>query len=500
VTTKALAKNINVPSHDLTAEAALLGACFLGRAAIDAARDLPGTIDFYSPSHGHIFEAMRSLSDKGDPVEPVILHDELQRLGLADGITVGDLVALHADATTVGSARRYAEIVLNHSVRRRFLPEVAALQRMAQTGNFEDLPGVVERLGELGASASRDDGGDSWQERDLGAVIQGLLEGTVTRPVPTIGRRSDGVGLFYPARVNNLFGDSGDGKTYVAQSTACQENAAGNHVLWVDYEDDEVGTVGRLLDLGAKPEDLLLFFHYFRPDEAFTAGAREQIRRQVTELRPTLVVIDSAGESMSLDGTKPNDDDSVARWMRAMPRFIANLGPCVVYIDHTSKSRDSGALFAIGSQRKRAAVTGAAYLVELVREFGIGQEGRSKLIVAKDRCGTFVRGSKAAEFVLDATVVPYRASLEPPEQSEGREAFRPTCLMEKVSRWLEMNPGASKNALDKARLGKAEFVRRATAILVVDGLVRTERRGQSVLHYVEQSYREGDAKSSEEAF
>ena len=43
----------------------------------------------------------------------------------------------------------------------------------------------------------------SWVERDLSGVVEGLLTGTITRPLPTVGRRSDGACLFYPGRVQH---------------------------------------------------------------------------------------------------------------------------------------------------------------------------------------------------------------------------------------------------------------------------------------------------------
>ena len=118
--------------------------------------------------------------------------------------------------------------------------------------------------------------------------------------------------------------------------------------------------------------------------------------------------------------------------------------------------------------------------------------GRAKLTTAKDRCGNFVRGAKAAEFVLDATTTPYQASLVPPEPSTaGGGNFRPTYLMERVSRWLELNPGASRRSIDQAKLGKAEYIRRATDTLVTESYVRTEQSGQAVRHYTTRAYREG---------
>jgi hypothetical protein len=311
----------------------------------------------------------------------------------------------------------------------------------------------------------------TWREVDLSAVVAGLLDGTLDRPVPTVGRLSDGSSLFYAGRINCLFGESGDGKTFIAQTTACQEIAAGNHVVWLDFEDNAAGTIGRLLDLGASADDLTARFHYFGPDEVFDDAAREHLRAVIVELQPSLVVIDSAGESMALEGTKPNDDDSVARWNRRMPLFLANLGPCVLFIDHIPKSTEKS-LFAIGSQRKRAVISGHTCLVEAVQPFGKGRAGRAKLTTGKDRCGTFVRGQKAAEFELDATVSPYRAELVPP--APAAEFFRPTALMEKVSRFVEVHPGSTKTEILSATQGKRDYRMQAIDILVREGYLAIE--------------------------
>jgi hypothetical protein len=342
----------------------------------------------------------------------------------------------------------------------------------------------------------------SWSEIDLTAVVAGLLAGTITRPTPTIGHRSDLVSIFYEGKVNTLFGPSGDGKTMVADVVAVQQLALGSDVTWVDFEDDQITTASRLLELGATPEAVTERFHYFAPSEPFSDVAKEGFRRHVERLHPRLVVIDSAGEAMAIDGTKPNDDDSVARWMRHLPRFMASLGPCVVFIDHSTKAQDEP-LYASGSQRKRAAVTGAAYRVEAIKgkEFGRGREGRCKLICAKDRNGNFARGTKVAELVIDATTTPYLAVLEPPEPGAGTDgAFKPTVLMEKACRWLEANPGATKNTTERSVLGRAEYVRQAVEILVSEGWVRIQKDGQALRHYVVVPYRAGDELVEEAAF
>jgi len=65
-----------VPPHNLEAEESLLGAMMLSRDAITAAMEVKvQPTDCYKPAHGHIFEAITSLSAAGEPADPVEIGD-----------------------------------------------------------------------------------------------------------------------------------------------------------------------------------------------------------------------------------------------------------------------------------------------------------------------------------------------------------------------------------------------------------------------------------------
>jgi hypothetical protein len=150
---------------------------------------------------------------------------------------------------------------------------------------------------------------------------------------------------------------------------------------------------------------------------------KEGFGRQLEGLRPSVVFIDSAGESIAIDGFKPNDDELVATWVRRFPRWVARQGPAVVWVDHPPKYSDET---VAGSHRKRAAVDGASYQVDGGQGFKKGRTGRFKLTCSKDRHGNFAVGELAAVFVLDATTQPYGASLEvPAERHEGQDEDQP---------------------------------------------------------------------------
>jgi hypothetical protein len=142
--------------------------------------------------------------------------------------------------------------------------------------------------------------GDTWQPVELGDVVAGLLSGRLTRPAPTVGMRQDGAGLFYPGKVNGVAGASGAGKSWTALYASAQQLAEGRHVVYVDFEDDAAGVVARLLDLGVSPEVIPERLHYLQPDEPYSDAAAAQLAETITAHAPTLVIIDSTGESMAL--------------------------------------------------------------------------------------------------------------------------------------------------------------------------------------------------------
>ncbi len=135
----------------------------------------------------------------------------------------------------------------------------------------------------------------SWQQRDLSAV----LDGSWKAPEPTVGRRSDGVGLFYPGKLHTVSSESEGGKTWFMLSVVLDELTAGKHVVYVDFEDDEGGIVGRLLTLQAPREALIERFHYVRPEDALGSGIHaDDLNELLRDVRPTLAVVDGVTEAM----------------------------------------------------------------------------------------------------------------------------------------------------------------------------------------------------------
>lgn len=306
-----------------------------------------------------------------------------------------------------------------------------------------------------------------WEPVDLVA----LMDTNYEPPKPTILARTDGRCLLYAARINQLLGESGSGKSWIALAATAQQLHAGHAVLYIDYEDHPAGIITRLIQLGVPARIIASRLTYISPELAWNPTARTALQVILTETSPTLAVIDSTGESMSLDGVKPNDDDAVATWHRNLPRWIAHHGPAVLLNDHIPKAQDAPTGFAIGSQRKRAAIDGASYRVDVKVAPAKGAEGHLTLTVAKDRAGYWQHGKLAAQVtIIDSGSAINLRIIEP------TDVDRPTVLMERVSRYLEENGASSKATVEKGVTGSTNFVRKAVDVLVIEDWVEMRPR------------------------
>lgn len=308
--------------------------------------------------------------------------------------------------------------------------------------------------------------------------------------------RDDGKALIYPRLINALVGESGHGKSWIAITACIEALNAGDTVIYIDLEDHPRSIVARLRTLGATDEHLHDTFIYVRPERPAGIDALDIVDTLIAEHQAVIVVIDSVGEAMALQGMKQNDDDEVAHWYRTFARRWADLGPALILIDHVPKNPDGPKLFAIGSQRKKAAVDGAMYRADQIKSLGKGEHGILTLTVGKDRQGTYPNAQVAATFHYksneDGSVMSYQIEV-PEERNEQGEIVRPTVLMERISKALEHSQAMTGRQIDQHVKGKAAAQRRARTILIDEGYVGTHvgPRG-AIFHHSIRPYRNTD--------
>lgn len=326
---------------------------------------------------------------------------------------------------------------------------------------------------ELPADAGSDDGPpteddyldaerlEGWQPVDIAAYLDGDRPPDPT-PELLAPRNLTGqpvaAGLFYPGCINSAHGDSGAGKSLLLAKAAQEAMASGRTVVWIDLEATLAETVARLLALGASEDTLRQHLVYVAPTNT-VAAAVEHLLELVTRHEAALVVLDSLGEAFALDGVNEDADAEVGPWMRRVLRPVAAAGPALCLVDHSTKAKDNP-LFPSGSKRKRAAWTGAGYLVTAPKPFAVGRSGLLKVTVAKDRHGTRARGEEAIRVEVEpqSNGELWMTPLLPPERDTATEdtpggAFDAQVIAA-VGDYLERDPSrhASRNELEERAL------------------------------------------------
>jgi hypothetical protein len=240
-------------------------------------------------------------------------------------------------------------------------------------------------------------------------------------------------------------------------------------------------------------------FRYIRPEVALSPATAPHL--MVAAEGSTLAVVDGITEAMTMHGLSLLDNEDVARWLTLLPRRLADAGPAVLQIDHVIKNPEARGRYAIGGQHKLAGIDGCAYKIAVTEPFGRGKRGHARVTLDKDREGhvrALALGLTVATLTIDSRPTErhdgscVRAYLDPPTTDVTPDgAFRPTGLMERVSRFVELNPGSTQNTIEDTVRGNGKHLRDAVRALLNEGYLRVEPGARkSSLHWSEAPFRE----------
>ena len=365
------------------------------------------------------------------------------------------------------------------------LPSLGELQIAASKPILSVVPDVD--ADHIEASRER----SSWYPKPLD------LEGAIEEPEPEFLSRNDGHRLFYRGKINALLGESESGKTWVALLAVKQALEIAQKVIYLDFEDSGKGILSRLRSLGVE-DRRFENFTYANPDQNLTLEERLDLVDALAEIQPELIIVDGVNAAMTLLNLELTSNRDATFFSQQLLKPLASSGACVITIDHVPKSKDNRGNYAIGAQAKRADINGAAIAVEVSLPFGKGMNGELNLKVTKDRPGAVREHSKEAKF---AGTVQLKSTsdgkvsmiIESPQMTSGSRT-RPTHLMEEVSKVLEASTSPlSKNAVEKAIKGKAEWVRIAIQNLIDEKFIGIENGARNALNLkLLRQYREAD--------
>lgn len=346
--------------------------------------------------------------------------------------------------------------------------------------------------------------------------LRALFEKGYEPQRPELFARADGQPLFYRGKCHACNGEGESGKSWFMLIGCLLTIQAGEHVLYIDFEDTEDTVMSRLLALGAQPDDVIRYFHYMPPHEpVFTLGPRGEIKYTaahvdlwtILERHPiALVVIDGVAEAMGTHGLDPEKNAEFRTFHDTVTRPIARSGPATAYIDHVTKDKESRGKYAIGGVHKFNAIDGAVFSFQPLTTFGVGQHGSSRINVQKDRPGQLRQHTPDGKHMADLHLISHPTTHEltweirpPGEQSA---TFRPTHYMEQLYNWINgrNDQGEYPNArqIDDSGLGAAKYLRQARALLVAEGhLTTSEGPRKSLMHRAVKPYREAEDPASD---
>ena len=108
-----------VPPHDDDAEMAVLGGMLMSKDAIGEVSQTIDVTDFYQPKHQTIYNAIIDLFSASQPVDVVLVANQLLADGNLDKVGGADyLHSLVASVPTAANAMYYAEIVHQRAILR----------------------------------------------------------------------------------------------------------------------------------------------------------------------------------------------------------------------------------------------------------------------------------------------------------------------------------------------------------------------------------------------
>lgn len=119
-----------IPSS-LESETAVLGSCLLNPEAIYEAAVLVRPSDFFRERNAWVFEAMLALNEQREPIDIVLLQEELERRGRLAELGPTYLTNLVAATPSALYANHYARIVAQTALRRRLIAAAGEIARLA---------------------------------------------------------------------------------------------------------------------------------------------------------------------------------------------------------------------------------------------------------------------------------------------------------------------------------------------------------------------------------
>jgi hypothetical protein len=229
--------------------------------------------------------------------------------------------------------------------------------------------------------------------------LDGYLDGTITSPDATIGgTRDDMIQFLYPGRWHTCIGLTTAGKTWWALWHVKAALEAGEHVIYVHFEEPRPdSTISRLITLGVDKEVIRKRLH-FPEDRPWETGEME---REVALLEdtPMFAVLDGINTACGNQGWDVEKNAAVVAYRAMFVAPLTRIGTTVLSLGHPVKAmRRQSESYSYGAAGWLNDVDGCSYRMTAgSMPIGRGKKGGSALHSVKDRHGQVERWGEQQE-------------------------------------------------------------------------------------------------------
>lgn len=182
---------LRLPPQSLESERALLGSLLLKPDAIHDVSDLIRPESFYAEKHRHIFDAMRELVERGEPIDMLSLGERLNGKGLLERAGGRAYLAELASASPApGNFNHYAELVVRKHIMRSLIDCASEITESAYDDGVDTavaLDSAEKAIYAIGNSSAvhkfvaiKDKMDDAWERIESMSKNDGAIRGVPT--------------------------------------------------------------------------------------------------------------------------------------------------------------------------------------------------------------------------------------------------------------------------------------------------------------------------------
>ncbi|MFH1413193.1 MAG: replicative DNA helicase [bacterium] len=142
--------------QNLEAEVSVLGSLLIDKDAIIKVADIVKPDDFYKDSHVHIFDAMRELYNKHEPIDILTITSKLEEKDKLESVGGRSYIASLANAVgTASNITYYANIVQRKSTLRKLISAAAQISELGYEED-EEIDKILDQAEQKLFSVSKD--------------------------------------------------------------------------------------------------------------------------------------------------------------------------------------------------------------------------------------------------------------------------------------------------------------------------------------------------------